>query len=167
MTHNVYVRNASCRDPLVSSHWRNADGFSLIELMVAMVLGLLVAAGIVTLFAATSKTNKVQDALARLQENGRFAVTRMDNDLRQVAGQYCANTQSKDWTQSGADGPVYGDVSIGVNAAGWSFPDSGGTPIPPSSFGTGKIYPLSPGTFVQGYECSVSGGCSPSVPTGM
>ena len=65
-------------------------GFSLIELMVAMTLGLLLSIGIVTLFGATSKTNKVQDALARLQENGRYAMTRMTDDLRMVGGQYCA-----------------------------------------------------------------------------
>jgi len=71
---------------------RAARGFTLIELMVAMVLGLLVAAGIVTVFASTSSSNKAQNQLAQLQEAGRFAVTRMGTDLRMANGQYCTNT---------------------------------------------------------------------------
>jgi len=62
-------------------------GFTLIELMVALTLGLLLSIGIVTLFGATSKTNKVQDSLARLQENGRYAMTRMNADLRMLGAQ--------------------------------------------------------------------------------
>lgn len=167
MSHAAIIASSTTRKRSVAIRRPIEAGFSLIELMVAMVLGLLVAAGIVTLFGATSKTNKVQDALARLQENGRYAVTRMDNDMRQLAGQYCDNTQSKNWKQSQdqSNGPIYGDVSIAINAGGWSFPDSGGTPIPPPSYPIGRIYPLSAGTFVQGYDCRVSGGCSPSVPS--
>ena len=59
-------------------------GFTLIELMIAMVLGLLVAAGIVTVFASTSSSNKPQNQLAQLQEAGRFAVTRISTDLRSI-----------------------------------------------------------------------------------
>ena len=67
-------------------------GFTLIELMVAMVLGLLVAAGIVTVFSSTSSSNKAQTQLARLQEEGRFAITRLTGDLRMANGQYCSST---------------------------------------------------------------------------
>src|SRR6478735_2825699 len=57
-------------------------GLSLLELMVAMLLGLLVTAGIVALFSATNQTNKVQAAMSRIQENGRFAMARIEADLR-------------------------------------------------------------------------------------
>ncbi len=56
--------------------WRAWRGFSLIELMVAMFLGIIVSAGIITLFTSTSKANRVQAQLARMQEQGRFAVAR-------------------------------------------------------------------------------------------
>ena len=49
-------------------------GLSLIEMMIAIVIGMLLTAGIITLFSNVSGTNKVQDGLARLQENGRFAM---------------------------------------------------------------------------------------------
>lgn len=67
-------------------------GLTLIELMVATVLGLIVAAGIVTVFMSTSKSNRVENQMAHLQEEGRFAVTRMKADLRMANGQYCTNS---------------------------------------------------------------------------
>ncbi|KAA0070347.1 PilW family protein [Rhodanobacter sp. T12-5] len=67
-------------------------GLTLIELMVAMVLGLLVAAGIITVFASTNSSSKAQNQMARLQEEGRFAITRISDDLRMANGQYCTNS---------------------------------------------------------------------------
>ncbi|MBT2119104.1 PilW family protein [Dyella sp. LX-66] len=67
-------------------------GLTLIELMVAMVLGLVVAGGVVAIFNSTSSSNRAQTQLARLQEEGRFAVTRLKQDLGMANGQYCTNT---------------------------------------------------------------------------
>lgn len=67
-------------------------GLTLIELMVAMVLGLIVAAGIITVFASTSHSNRAQNQMASLQESGRFAMTRLKGDLRMANGQYCSNS---------------------------------------------------------------------------
>jgi type IV pilus assembly protein PilW len=64
-------------------------GVTLVELMVAMALGLLVAAGIVSVFLSTSDSHRVQSQMARLQEDGRFAVTRLARDLRMANAQYC------------------------------------------------------------------------------
>jgi type IV pilus assembly protein PilW len=68
------------------------SGFSLVELMVAMVLGLLVAAGIVSVFLSTSKSNRVQTQMASLQEEGRFVMTQIKSDLSMANGQYCSNS---------------------------------------------------------------------------
>lgn len=67
-------------------------GLTLIELMVAMVLGLIVAAGIITVFVSTSHSNRAQTQLANLQETGRFAITRLKDDVRMANGQYCTNS---------------------------------------------------------------------------
>ena len=72
-------------------------GLTLIELMVAMVLGLLVAAGIVTVFVSTSTSNKAQNQLARLQEEGRFASPawrRPAHGQRSVLHQYRRHRQA-------------------------------------------------------------------------
>jgi type IV pilus assembly protein PilW len=71
---------------------RNVAGVSLVELMVAMVLGLLVAAGIVSVFLSTSANSRAQNQLAQVQEEGRYAVGRIVDDLRMANAQYCTST---------------------------------------------------------------------------
>ena len=151
---------------------RAARGFTLIELMVAMVLGLLVAAGIVTVFASTSSSNKAQNQLAQLQEAGRFAVTRMGTDLRMANGQYCTNTGGV--AKVGAGGSaldhirtpkVYAKKLIG--AAG---PVSGAFGDVTTAWGTGS-YPAAPTApysmpsflFMRGYDCTLTA-CTPVDP---
>lgn len=57
-------------------------GFSLIELMIAMVLGLLVVAGLINLFIANRKAYQVQAGNNFLQENLRIASDRIGWSLR-------------------------------------------------------------------------------------
>jgi type IV pilus assembly protein PilW len=58
------------------------QGFSLIEIMVAMTIGLVLMGGLVQIFISNKQTYRVQEAMARLQENGRFALDLITNDLR-------------------------------------------------------------------------------------
>lgn len=60
-------------------------GVSLIELMLAMVLGLLILAGVIQLFIGSKMTYTSNEALARVQENGRFAMELLKRDLRAVS----------------------------------------------------------------------------------
>jgi type IV pilus assembly protein PilW len=71
---------------------RRMAGLSLIEMMIALVMALIVAAGIITVFASTSSSNKVQQQMAALQEEGRFAIQTLRNDLGNANGAYCANS---------------------------------------------------------------------------
>ena len=75
-----------------ASHVFRQRGFSLIELMIAMVLGTLISAGIVAVFVSTSHSYQAQAQLARLQEDGRFAITQIKDDLAMSGAQYCNNT---------------------------------------------------------------------------
>ena len=148
-------------------------GFTLLEIMVALTLGMLLSIGILSLFSSTSRTNRLQSGLARLQENGRFATGRIESDLRMTAAQYCSN-------MAGAGtkgvtpvlpvraplimapnlflpdpGPGVGDASIGtLNSI-----DAAGYPTAAAATGT---YSLSPRYFVQGYSCEVAGTCVPA-----
>ena len=49
-------------------------GFSLVELMLALALGVVVVTGIVQLFVGNSRTYEVLNGQARMQENARFAL---------------------------------------------------------------------------------------------
>ncbi len=57
-------------------------GFSLVELMVALVLGALVAAGMISLFASSRQAFQVQSGDNYLQQNLRFATDRIGWALR-------------------------------------------------------------------------------------
>jgi type IV pilus assembly protein PilW len=142
---------------------RRQGGMTLIELMVALVLGLLVSAGIVALFMATNQSNKTQSALGRVQENGRFAVGRLEADLRMAGGLFRQTTVAdrENWVGA-SQGALMPRAAILINATGFTLTDLG---VDGSSPGwtTAEVYPISSSFLVRGYECS-SGTCSPTVP---
>lgn len=59
-------------------------GFSLVELMIAMLLGLILIMGIMQIFIASKQTYGVQQSAATMQENARFVLSRISSELRQV-----------------------------------------------------------------------------------
>ncbi len=56
-------------------------GLSLIELMIAMVLSLVVIAAVIEVFLGARQMYRVQDANARIQENGRYAMQVLTNGI--------------------------------------------------------------------------------------
>lgn len=56
-------------------------GFSLIELLVATTLGLLLLAGLGTLFLSTSRSYRENDLIAGMQDQARFALATISRDL--------------------------------------------------------------------------------------
>jgi type IV pilus assembly protein PilW len=61
---------------------RYQRGVNLIEIMVAMVIGLFLVLGATTLYVSTKKTSDVDDSIARLQETARYALSIMEADVR-------------------------------------------------------------------------------------
>lgn len=59
-------------------------GFSLIELMIAMILGLFIIGGVLGVFISSSQSYRSNDALSSVQESGRFALEMIAHDLRNV-----------------------------------------------------------------------------------
>jgi type IV pilus assembly protein PilW len=110
--------------PLRLKLFARQRGMSLIELMVALVLGLLLSAGIVSVFMSASTSNRVQTGLARLQETGRFLVSRMNMDLSMGQAQYCASLE-------GSTAPVANGIqptlrAMELRVPNFRFPDWGG-----------------------------------------
>jgi type IV pilus assembly protein PilW len=67
---------------------RSADqGFSLVEMMIAMTIGLMIAAGLVTIFANTAGTQQELRRTSQQIENGRYAMDVLSQDL-QVTGYF-------------------------------------------------------------------------------
>lgn len=70
---------------------RYSQGLSLVELMVALVLSLVIGAAVIQMFLASKTTYRLQDAMARVQENGRFAVSFLASDIRMAGFMGCGN----------------------------------------------------------------------------
>jgi type IV pilus assembly protein PilW len=73
---------------------RHAAGFSLMELMVALVLGLIVAGAAIAIFSANRKTYAATESLGRTQEGVRTAFELMGRDLRAAGSTPCGNSRS-------------------------------------------------------------------------
>ncbi len=69
-------------------------GFTLLELMVATVIGLLLIAVTVKVYIDSSSVYRYQQNLSRVQENGRFALEFLQRDIRMAGywGCYAAST---------------------------------------------------------------------------
>lgn len=63
-----------------------AFGLSLVELMVAMTIGLIVMAAVGQIYLASSRTYRTQANLSRIQESARYAMETLSYDIR-MAGQ--------------------------------------------------------------------------------
>jgi type IV pilus assembly protein PilW len=68
------------------------SGLSLIELMIAMALGLIIMIGVGSLFVSSSRSNAELQKSAQQIENGRYATQILSDDLKHVGyfGEYAA-----------------------------------------------------------------------------
>lgn len=73
---------------------RSQTGFSLIELMLAMVMGLMLIGGMFTIFTGGLRSSELNQTMASLQSNARFALDLIGNDVRMAGFQGCASTRS-------------------------------------------------------------------------
>lgn len=62
-------------------------GFSILELMVALLIGTILMGGAVSIFIGNKNTNRMVSELSRMQEAGRFIIDYMSKEIR-LAGYY-------------------------------------------------------------------------------
>ena len=106
---------------------RRQAGLSLVELMIAMVLGLLVTGSAIGVFLSNQQTYRSTESLARIQESARVAFELMAREMREAAGNACSrnlpvanvlNDQTQWWAkwQEGLVG--YDNGALPASAAG-------------------------------------------------
>jgi type IV pilus assembly protein PilW len=91
---------------------RRQRGFSLVELMVALVLGLLVIGGVGGVFLSQRELYRQNENLARMQESARYAFEVMARSLREAGGNLCVaskvanvlNNASSNWWSNWGEG---------------------------------------------------------------
>ena len=150
-------------------------GLTLVELMVAMALGLIVAGGVVAIFNSTSSSNRAQTQLARLQEEGRFAVTRLKQDLSMANGQYCTNSggvakpaAASQLYLDGLRAPVVyaKNVTTAIGDITTAFGTTSGTNTYPAQ--PTAQYSMPSYMFMRGYDCGLtSTTCKPIDPNSV
>lgn len=107
-------------------------GLTLVEVMVALVLGLVLVLGVLGTYLGQRQALRLHENLARLQENGRFAFELLAREARGAGYGHCgtrltANTLRKpppappDWWADTDAGPVraYGPQDASPGIAGW------------------------------------------------
>ena len=71
---------------------RTQSGMSLVELMIALAIGLFLLAGAISVFGKTRDLYRTNEAAARLQESARYAMSTIEADLR-MANYYGLNSR--------------------------------------------------------------------------
>ena len=70
---------------------RQAAGFSLVEMMVALALGLVIVGAAIALFLGTRQVSRTTDNMSRLQEGARFAFELMSREFREAGSTPCGS----------------------------------------------------------------------------
>lgn len=86
---------------------RRARGFSLIELMIALTLGLIVTGAVISTFVSVHSASKDTAAIGELADNGRIAIDILQETLRGAGYMACNSTM---W-----GGQMVAQGGLGVN----------------------------------------------------
>ncbi len=96
------------------------QGMTLIELMVSLVIGLFLVLGAVTVYTQGRKNYNVNEGVARLQENLRFATDVLEPDIR-LAGFFGMHSEAGAITSTGIN-----VTCDGGDVTNWVFNPAGG-----------------------------------------
>ncbi len=77
------------RQPIVIL--RKQAGISLVEVMIAMLLGVILMGGVLQIFASSRQTYRVHEAVSRMQEGGRMSLEIIARDVRMADFWGCLN----------------------------------------------------------------------------
>lgn len=122
---------------------RRIAGFTLIELMIAMILGLIVIAGVTSVFLAGQQSFRTNNALAEVEEGSRIAFELMARDIRGAGLSSCDSSNGR--IANGLNPDSSGNT---VWYADWKnpvhgYPDNSSTPNDPALSGiTGPGAPV-------------------------
>ncbi len=109
-----------------------ARGFNMIELLIAMVMGLSLAAGVMQVYVGNSQKERDQEARARMQENGRYAINFLARELRMAGYLSCLASIEESDINNMLDGPPP-TFQPDAGLQGWEAEDTSPGDIAPST----------------------------------
>ena len=103
-----------------------SKGIGLVELMIAMVLGLILIAGVIEIYLSSKISYRTIEEMARLQENARYAMYQIQKELRMAGYSDCSPDITNHLNPAGTN---YDDSLFNLNEAvgGWEYSLSSGT----------------------------------------
>jgi len=120
-----------------ANNHNRTTGFSLVELMIAMTLGLILLSGMIAVFSGNKRTSEMNTAMANIQENARFALDLLASNIRMSGYQGCVDINSGSAILKAGNAPAFSDLrrtattgSIVVTADSWQ-PDPAPTFVEP------------------------------------
>ncbi len=115
------MRTNSCHIPsrrTAGAQLEKQAGFTLIELMVALALGLFLIGGVISLFVSNQSNFKTNENLSRLQESARFAVEQLSREIRDAGTTPCGirtvNSVIREGGAANTSIPWWADWDAGV-----------------------------------------------------
>ncbi|MDX1253170.1 MAG: PilW family protein [Gammaproteobacteria bacterium] len=104
-------------------HLDKQRGLTLMEVMVAITISLILLAGVMQIFLGSRQTYRMQDGLARLQENGRFAMDFLSRDIRMAGYQGCRRAAMT--VNNTLAGAIPASFNPGMGLQGWEATSTG------------------------------------------
>jgi len=99
-----------------------AQGFSLVELMVAVTLALVVTAGVIAVFVSSRNAYQATSGVAAVSDGGRLAVNLIGQDVRNAGYIACSETIYPWWSNTAADSLIEIDQLNGAaGSLGYDF----------------------------------------------
>lgn len=109
------------------------SGFSVVELMIAMTIGLILITGMISVFSGNQRSAELNQAMTNMQEGARFAIDAIARDARMAGFQGCLDLNTAAAEPRANNAPttnLYASATTGsviVSATNWD-------PAPPPTF---------------------------------
>lgn len=115
---------------------RRERGLTLVELMIAMLLGLVLTAGVVQIFIGNRTTYAFSEGLSWIQENARFAVDHMANHTRMAGHAGCLAGTTVFNNLAGGTNDFRDDLAAGLHGHDFDATAYSATAVDPTSAGS-------------------------------
>ena len=139
-------------------------GVTIVELMIALVIGSIIMVGVGTVYSSTKRSYKTQEEFSRLQENGRFAMNYIARFVRGAGYSGCASGLDSSAFTNDLNNPDNLEWNFSTGIEGYEAADTGPGQVLGSAL---TAYPdVAPTTDAD--EWTIAGGAtSPDLPTQM
>jgi type IV pilus assembly protein PilW len=95
---------------LKSSIGNKSGGFSIIELLIAVTIGLIILSGVINVVLSAKNNKLEQEEISFIQDNARFVVETLSAEIRMAGYMGCSSPQSS-YVANSIDGSFSGFVS--------------------------------------------------------